>query len=30
MRKDLREMLISGTHPVCWDTMMAELEEQDA
>jgi hypothetical protein len=30
MPADQREMLISGTHPVCWDMMMAELQEEDA
>lgn len=24
-----REMLISGTHPGCWDVLWAEMEEED-
>lgn len=28
MPKDQREMLISGTHPVCWDEVFADFDEQ--
>lgn len=24
---DFRELLISGTHPVCWDTLFGDEEE---
>lgn len=27
MSADDREMLMSGTHPACWETMWAESEE---
>lgn len=27
--KDIREVLISGTHPECWDEMMAGLDDED-
>lgn len=27
--KELRETLISGTHPECWDEMFAELDSEE-
>ena len=29
MRPDQREMLISGTHPVCWDMMMQDMRMEE-
>ena len=26
---DQRELLISGTHPACWDVMFAEVEDEE-
>jgi len=26
---DKREMLITGTHPICWDIMFSEMDEDD-
>ena len=30
MSEDKREMLITGIHALCWERLMAELEEEDA
>ena len=29
MPTHMREMLITGTHPVCWDSMMLDLEDEE-
>ena len=30
MPAEKREMLISGTHPKCWDELFRDMEEQEA